>query len=73
MRYPPKFCDNDFTVSVEGLTYDKALEKLNKAFLEYVHRKMNFNVSRTARALKISRLTVRVRLKKYFGSKYIPD
>lgn len=55
----------------EGDEIYKMLEKAESSIIEHVLKDSKYNQSATARKLGVSRMTVRTRLKTYFGDKYL--
>ena len=53
------------TFSIHGEGSIKSLEEMEKEYLEEVLKHFNYNISNTARALKVSRKTMHNKLKKY--------
>jgi DNA-binding NtrC family response regulator len=60
----PTYARNENTVNEEESSI-MSLDEVEKEHLERVLRKLNYNISNTARALKISRKTMHNKLKKY--------
>jgi len=52
-------------VSEKGVGTAKSLEEIEKAHIEAMLRAHNWNISRTAKALKINRVTLHKKIKKY--------
>lgn len=49
----------------------KGLKQLEAMYIEYVYEQAKYNQSRAAKMLDISRGSLRMKLKEYFGNKYI--
>lgn len=63
---------NDFFVQLPvGHDTTVGLTILEKTYIEYVHKLSRFNQSRTAKALGISRGSLRMKLDQYFPGQYI--
>jgi len=53
--------------------YKTILDEIEPPILEALMEKARFNQSRVARILGLSRITLRKKLIKYFGNKYLPS
>lgn len=63
---------NDFYVQLPvGHDTTIGLTLLEKMYIEYVHKLSRFNQSKTAKALGISRGSLRMKLEQYFPGQYI--
>lgn len=64
--------DKDFDLHLDyGHDTTKGLEILEAAYIEYIYRLARYNQMRASRLLGISRGCLRLKLKQYFGEKYI--
>lgn len=64
--------DTTFNITLEnGHNFAKGLKTLEAAYIEHVYAASKYNQVRTAQNLGISRGCLRMKLKEYFGDKYL--